>query len=40
LRADAAESSRAWGSLRRTALTSMGLWYAIALAGVALMNVA
>jgi hypothetical protein len=40
LRADAAESSRAWGTLRRTALTSMGLWYAIALAGVALMNVA
>lgn len=40
LRADAAESSPAWGNLRRTALMSMGLWYAITLAGVALTNIA
>lgn len=40
LRADAAESSPAWGSLRRSALVSMALWYVIALAGVALVNVA
>lgn len=40
LRADAAENSPAWGSLRRTALMSVGLWYAITLAGVALVNVA
>jgi hypothetical protein len=40
LRADAAEASPAWGSLRRSALVSVALWYAITLAGVALMNVA
>ena len=40
LRADAAEISPAWRGLRRTALTSVALWYAITLAGVALVNVA
>jgi uncharacterized membrane protein len=40
LRADAAESSPAWTRLRRTALTSVALWYAITLAGVALANIA
>jgi hypothetical protein len=40
LRADAAESSPAWTRLRRTALMSVALWYAITLAGVALANVA
>src|SRR4051794_37102225 len=40
LRADAAEASPAWIALRRSALVSVALWYAITLAGVALMNVA
>ena len=40
LRADAAETSPAWSRLRRTALASVGLWYAITLAGVALANIA
>jgi hypothetical protein len=40
LRADAADGSLAWGRLRRSALVSVGLWYAITLAGVALVNVA
>jgi hypothetical protein len=40
LRADAAEASPAWWRLRRSALVSVALWYAITLAGVALVNVA
>ena len=40
LRLDAAEASPEWRRLRRTALVSVGLWYAITLAGVALVNVA
>ena len=40
LRDDAAEAAPAWGRLRRSALVSVGLWYAITLAGVALVNVA
>jgi hypothetical protein len=40
LRADAAETSSAWRQLRRAAVTSVALWYAITLMGVALMNVA
>jgi hypothetical protein len=40
LRADAAEASPAWGRLRRSALMSVALWYAITLAGVALANIA
>src|SRR5436305_2025049 len=40
LRADGAEGVPAWSSLRRSALVSMALWYAITLAGVALVNVA
>jgi len=40
LRADAGDASPAWDRLRRTALTSVALWYAITLAGVALANVA
>lgn len=40
LRADAAEESPAWDKLRRSAVMSMALWYAITLGGVALMNVA
>ena len=40
LQEDATASSPAWGRLRRTALASVALWYAIALAGVALANVA
>jgi len=40
LRADAADASPAWSRLRRTALMSVALWYAITLAGVALANVA
>ena len=40
LRADAGEGAPAWVRLRRSALVSVGLWYAITLAGVALVNVA
>jgi uncharacterized membrane protein len=40
LRADADESAPSWTRLRRSALVSVGLWYAITLAGVALVNVA
>jgi len=40
LRGDDAGSSPSWAHLRRTALVSVGLWYAITLAGVALVNVA
>jgi len=40
LRVDAADTSPAWRNLRRSALVSVGLWYAITLAGVALVNVA
>jgi hypothetical protein len=40
LREDAGEASPAWTRLRRTALASVALWYAITLAGVALANVA
>jgi hypothetical protein len=38
LRADAADESPAWGRLRRAAVVSTVLWYAITLAGVALVN--
>ena len=40
LRADADETAPSWARLRRSALISVGLWYAITLAGVALVNVA
>ena len=40
LRVEAAEESPAWVRLRRTALMSVALWYAITLAGVALANIA
>jgi hypothetical protein len=40
LRADSAEGTTAWARLRQSALVSVGLWYAITLAGVALVNVA
>jgi uncharacterized membrane protein len=40
LRAEAGEAAPAWDRLRRSALVSVGLWYAITLAGVALVNVA
>jgi uncharacterized membrane protein len=40
LRVEASEAVPAWRSLRRSALVSMALWYAITLAGVALVNVA
>ena len=40
LRVDASEASPEWQRLRRTALVSVGLWYVITLAGVALVNVA
>ena len=40
LRADASEAALAWVRLRRSALVSVGLWYVITLAGVALANVA
>ncbi|HTE44933.1 MAG TPA: DUF6644 family protein [Gemmatimonadaceae bacterium] len=35
---DASENSPHWGSLRRVAVTSLGLWFTIALAGIALVN--
>jgi uncharacterized membrane protein len=40
VRGDSAGSSPSWAHLRRTALVSVGLWYVITLAGVALANVA
>jgi uncharacterized membrane protein len=40
VRGDEAGSSPSWAHLRRTALLSMGLWYVITLAGVALVNIA
>jgi hypothetical protein len=40
LRTNAAETSPAWARLRRTAVASMMLWYAITLAGVTLANIA
>jgi uncharacterized membrane protein len=40
VRGDGAGSSPSWGHLRRTALVSVGLWYVITLAGVALVNIA
>ena len=40
LRDDADEAAPSWAHLRRSALVSVGLWYAITLAGVALVNVA
>ena len=38
LTADTSGQSPGWDSLRRTAVTSLMLWFAIALAGVALAN--
>jgi hypothetical protein len=40
LASDASESSPHWRSLRRVAVTSLGLWFTIALAGIALVNFA
>jgi len=39
LRASPANADAAWRGLRRTAMASIVLWFAIALAGVALVNV-
>jgi hypothetical protein len=39
LRADAGETSPAWGKLRRTARMSIALWFAMTFLGVALANV-
>jgi hypothetical protein len=38
LRQNPAESSPAWGRLRRTAISSLTLWFAITILGVALVN--
>jgi uncharacterized membrane protein len=38
LQSDASESSPAWETLRRTAVTSLGLWFVITALGVALVN--
>jgi uncharacterized membrane protein len=38
LQADASENSPAWATLRRTATTSLGLWFVITALGVALVN--
>ena len=40
LATDASDTSPHWGSLRRTAVTSLTLWFTLALLGVALSNVA
>lgn len=40
VRGDSVGSSPSWAHLRRTALVSVGLWYVITLAGVALANIA
>lgn len=40
VRDDDTGASPSWGHLRRTALVSVALWYAITLAGVMLVNVA
>lgn len=40
VRGDMGGSSPSWSHLRRTALVSVGLWYTITLAGVALANIA
>ncbi len=39
LKRDAGESAPAWATLHRTAVTSLGFWFVITLAGVALVNV-
>ena len=38
LRLDAGEAAPGWGRLRRTAVTSLALWFSIAVLGVALVN--
>jgi len=38
LRSDASESSSAWGKLHRAAVTSLVLWFAITVLGVAVLN--
>lgn len=40
VRRDRTGSAPSWAHLRRTALVSVGLWYVITLAGVALTNIA
>lgn len=37
---DSSDASPAWRTLHRTAVTSLGLWFLISLAGVALVNLA
>jgi len=37
---DSSDGSPAWRTLHRTAVTSLGLWFVISLAGVALVNLA
>ena len=37
---DASERSPHWNALRRTAVTSLGLWFTITLAGIGLVNLA
>ena len=38
LRQNPAESSPAWGTLRNTAISSLGLWFAITILGIAVVN--